>query len=390
MLNADRGRGSSLLGEPNFVAVERGIAEFRAARPVAITAGPDTIFILPVDGINDTQLSAFLRLAAPALPRLILTARRAHAIGIDTAEPIALPLPDAINAKSIYAIAASRQTSGELLDWMQADAAAVAALTLAKLAFRLPALLAVKVEKAALLGFNPPVVTIPADAVAEFRDLAIESLSVASEALVPLHGDINARFVVFRGIVGGESAAIVVNDPDFSKPVAVRLHSACLTGDVFGSRRCDCGDQLRLALKQLAATGGGVILYLDQEGRGLGLANKMRAYELQDEGLDTVDANITLGFDDDERDYGVAGRMLDLIGCARVKLMTNNPNKISGLVEAGIEITDRVPLLTPVHGDNLRYLTAKAARAGHSLDHLFETLSVKDNSIIPDKADAAS
>jgi GTP cyclohydrolase II len=390
MLNADRGRGSSLLGEPNFVAVERGIAEFRAARPVAITAGPDTIFILPVDGINDTQLSAFLRLAAPALPRLVLTARRAHAIGIDTAEPIALPLPDAINAKSIYAVAASRQASGELLDWTQADAAAVAALTLAKLAFRLPALLAVKVEKAALLGFNPPVVTIPADAVAEFRDLAIESLKVASEALVPLHGDINARFVVFRGIVGGESAAIVVNDPDFSKPVAVRLHSACLTGDVFGSRRCDCGDQLRLALKQLAATGGGVILYLDQEGRGLGLANKMRAYELQDEGLDTVDANITLGFDDDERDYGVAGRMLDLIGCARVKLMTNNPNKISGLVEAGIEITDRVPLLTPVHGDNLRYLTAKAARAGHSLDHLFETLSVKDNSIIPDKADAAS
>jgi GTP cyclohydrolase II len=390
MLNADRGRGSSLLGEPNFVAVERGIAEFRAARPVAITAGPDTIFILPVDGINDTQLSAFLRLAVPALPRLVLTARRAHAIGIDTAEPIALPLPDAINAKSIYAVAASRQASGELLDWTQADAAAVAALTLAKLAFRLPALLAVKVEKAALLGFNPPVVTIPADAVAEFRDLAIESLSVASEALVPLHGDINARFVVFRGIVGGESAAIVVNDPDFSKPVAVRLHSACLTGDVFGSRRCDCGDQLRLALKQLAATGGGVILYLDQEGRGLGLANKMRAYELQDEGLDTVDANITLGFDDDERDYGVAGRMLDLIGCARVKLMTNNPNKISGLVEAGIEITDRVPLLTPVHGDNLRYLTAKAARAGHSLDHLFETLSVKDNSIIPDKADAAS
>ena len=195
--------------------------------------------------------------------------------------------------------------------------AATAALALAKLAFRLPALLAVKIEKAALSLFDPPIVTIPADAIAEFRDLAIESLKIASEAQVPLHDDIDARFVVFRGIIGGESAAIVVNEPDFSKPVTVRLHSACLTGDVFGSRRCDCGDQLRLALKQLAATGGGVILYLDQEGRGLGLANKMRAYELQDEGLDTVDANITLGFDDDERDYGVAGRMLDLIGCAR-------------------------------------------------------------------------
>ena len=390
MLNLDRGRGSSLLGEPNFVAVERGIAEFRAARPVAVTAGHDTILILPVDGLGDAQLSSFLMLGAPALPKLILTARRAQAIGIEAAGPVALPLPDAVNAKSIYAIAADRRVSGQLLTWVPADPAAVAALALAKLAFRLPALLAVPIDKTVLALFDPPVVSIPADAVAEFRDLAIESLKVAGDAQVPLHGDINARFVVFRGIVGGESAAIVVNDPDFSKPVAVRLHSACLTGDVFGSRRCDCGDQLRLALKQLAATGGGVILYLDQEGRGLGLANKMRAYELQDEGLDTVDANITLGFDDDERDYGIAGRMLDLIGCARVKLMTNNPAKIDGLIEAGIEITDRVPLLTPVNGDNLRYLTAKAARAGHSLDHLFETVAAKDTSIIPDKADAAS
>lgn len=389
MLNVDRGRGSSLLGEPNFVAVERGIAEFRAGRPIVMSAGEHTILILPVDGINDTQLLSFFRICAPALPKLILTARRARAIGIDTAGPVALSLPVAADAKSIYAIAASRRVSGQF-EPAPADATVSAALALAKLAFRLPALLAVEVKKAALSVFDPPIVTIPAVAVGEFRDLAIESLKIASEAQVPLHGDINARFVVFRGIVGGESAAIIVNEPDFSKPVAVRLHSACLTGDVFGSRRCDCGDQLRLALKQLAATGGGVILYLDQEGRGLGLANKMRAYELQDEGLDTVDANITLGFDDDERDYGVAGRMLDLIGCARVKLMTNNPAKVDGLVEAGIEITDRVPLLTPVNGDNRRYLAAKAARAGHSLDHLFETLSVKDALIIPDKADAAS
>ncbi len=389
MLNVDRGRGSSLLGEPNFVAVERGIAEFRAGRPVAMTSGLDTILILPVDGINDAQLSSYLRLCAPAAPALILTARRARAIGIDACGPVALPLSPAADAESISAIAASRYVSGQFQS-SPADASVAAALALAKLAFRLPALLAVRIEPAILSVFNPPVVSIPADAVGEFRDLAIESLKIASEAQVPLHDDIDARFVVFRGIIGGESAAIIVNEPDFAKPVAVRLHSACLTGDVFGSRRCDCGDQLRLALKQLAASGGGVILYLDQEGRGLGLANKMRAYELQDEGLDTVDANVTLGFDDDERDYGVAGRMLDLIGCAKVKLMTNNPAKIDGLIEAGIEITDRVPLLTPVNGDNRRYLAAKAARAGHSLDHLFETLSAKDTSIIPDKADAAS
>ena len=119
--------------------------------------------------------------------------------------------------------------------------------------------------------------------------------------------------------------------PEFAEPVAVRMHSACLTGDVFGSRRCDCGDQLRLALTQLAQHGGGVILYLEQEGRGLGLPNKIRTYQLQDAGLDTVDANTVLGFDDDERDYGVAVRMLQMLGCTRVRLLTNNPSKLEGL-----------------------------------------------------------
>ena len=123
--------------------------------------------------------------------------------------------------------------------------------------------------------------------------------------------------MVFRDAFGGGSVAVIVGTPDLSKPVPVRLHSACLTGDVFGSRRCDCGDQLRLAPKRLNEAGGGVILYLEQEGRGLGLANKMRAYALQDEGLDTVDANTTLGFDDDERDYGVAARMLQISAAPR-------------------------------------------------------------------------
>jgi GTP cyclohydrolase II len=153
-------------------------------------------------------------------------------------------------------------------------------------------------------------------------------------------------------------------------PVPLRLHSACLTGDVFGSRRCDCGDQLRLALRRLEEEGGGIILYLEQEGRGLGLANKMRTYKLQDEGLDTLDANTTLGFDDDERDYGVAARMLQILGCTRVKVLTNNPAKLDGLMQAGIEVCGRIPLHGPVNADNRRYLTAKAMRAGHKLDHL--------------------
>ena len=159
--------------------------------------------------------------------------------------------------------------------------------------------------------------------------------------------------------------------------VPVRLHSACLTGDVFGSSRCDCGDQLRLATKRLNEEGGGVILYLEQEGRGLGLANKMRAYALQDQGLDTVDANTTLGFDDDERDYGIAARMLQKLGCTRIYLMTNNPAKLDGLKGLGIEVVGRKPLHAPINAHNRRYMTAKAMRAGHKLDHLMAALAAE-------------
>ena len=147
----------------------------------------------------------------------------------------------------------------------------------------------------------------------------------------------------------------------------VRLHSACLTGDVFGSRRCDCGDQLQLALARLESLGGGIILYLAQEGRGIGLANKMRAYRLQDGGLDTRDANTTLGFEDDERDYVVAALMLRKLNCTRIVLLTNNPAKLDGLTKAGIDISARVPLEAPITPHNKRYLTTKAVRSGHKL-----------------------
>ena len=185
---------------------------------------------------------------------------------------------------------------------------------------------------------------------------------------------VRTRFVVFRDAFGDDPVAVIVGTPDLSKPVPVRIHSACLTGDVFGSRRCDCGDQLRLALARLQEAGGGIILYLAQEGRGVGLANKMRTYKLQDAGLDTVDANTTLGFDDDERDYGVAVRMLQMLGCTRVVLLTNNPAKLDGLAKAGIEIAGRMPLETPINADNRRYMTAKATRGGHQLGHVFAAL----------------
>jgi GTP cyclohydrolase II len=215
-------------------------------------------------------------------------------------------------------------------------------------------------------------IAVHADAMTQFRDRILDTLEIVSEARIPLPDGVPARFCVFRDAVGSSPVAIILGEPDFAKPVNVRVHSACLTGDVFGSRRCDCGAQLKLAMAQLSETGGGIVLYLEQEGRGLGLANKMRAYTLQDDGLDTMDANMMLGFDDDERNYGVAARMLKMIGANRVQLLTNNPGKLEALSEGGVEVCARIPLHTEINPENRRYLATKAARAGHWLDDMLE------------------
>jgi GTP cyclohydrolase II len=377
-------RRTALMGLPQHVAVERALSEFRCGRPVIMTHADERIIALPVDGMSDEQLAAFRQLCAPAPLRLVVTERRADSLGLAAAGPIALTINEADGASEILALAVDAQVARSL-DGVAPGPTASAAIELAKVAQRLPALLVAPIGAAAAANCDPPLITIAADAVAPFREAALGTLTVASEAHVPLQGGLSARFVVFRDVIGGTATAVIVGAPDFSQPVPLRMQSACLTGDVFGSRRCDCGDQLRLALARLDEQGGGIILYLRQEGRGLGLANKMRAYQLQDEGLDTLDANATLGFDDDERDYGIAGRMLELLGCKRVLLLTNNPAKLDGLVQAGIEVSGRIPLQGAINADNRRYLTAKATRAGHKLDHLMTALS-EDEPVVDDRA----
>jgi GTP cyclohydrolase II len=366
---------AGLFGATGQVEVERGLAEFRGGRPVLFCDGGQTLLAMPVDGIEAARLAAFRTLCAPTRPRLIVTARRARALGVDADGPMSLALTAGDDVDTIFSLAADVDIE-RAVDAVPAAAAtsASAAIELAKLAQLLPALLAVEAGAGAPAALDPPLIAVRSAAVAQFRRSVVQSLSIAGQAQVPLQGGIAARFVVFRDAIGGGSVAVIVGEPDFSKAVPVRLHSACLTGDVFGSRRCDCGDQLRLALARLDAAGGGVILYLEQEGRGLGLANKMRAYQLQDAGLDTVDANTTLGYDDDEREYSVAVRMLEMLGCTRVRLLTNNPAKLEGLAEGGIDVHARMPLQTPINADNRRYLTAKATRAGHRLDHLVAAL----------------
>ena len=149
----------------------------------------------------------------------------------------------------------------------------------------------------------------------------------------------------------------------------VRVHSECLTGDVFHSLRCDCGEQLDAALRLIAGEGRGVLLYMAQEGRGIGLLNKLKAYELQEQGLDTVDANLALGFAADEREWGIGNQILADLGLTTIRLLTNNPKKVSGLGAYGLQVTEQVPIEVPPQAENVRYLTAKRDRLGHRLHH---------------------
>ncbi|KZE74175.1 3,4-dihydroxy-2-butanone 4-phosphate synthase [Paenibacillus elgii] len=165
-----------------------------------------------------------------------------------------------------------------------------------------------------------------------------------------------------------EHVALVKGKIDSDRPMLVRVHSECLTGDVFHSHRCDCGPQLAAALKQIEEAGSGVLLYMRQEGRGIGLINKLKAYKLQEQGLDTVDANLKLGFAPDLRDYGIGAQILKDLGIGRIRLMTNNPRKIRGLEGYGLEVVERVPLQMEENEDNTNYLHTKQAKLGHLLD----------------------
>ncbi len=261
---------------------------------------------------------------------------------------------------------------GTTVEPLPADSGAGASVALAKLARLLPATVAVPcpgpaleaVEWARAQGLN----AVLAEDVLDHHEAAARALRPVSEARVPLTDAEDTRVIAFRPVDGGiEHLAIVIGQPDPGVAVLTRLHSECFTGDLLGSLRCDCGEQLRGAIAAIAAEGAGLLLYLAQEGRGIGLVNKLRAYNLQDGGLDTVEANEQLGFDDDERIYSPAAEMLRHLGHARVRLMTNNPRKVNALARHRIDVVERVPHSFPANAHNLGYLRAKARRSGHLL-----------------------
>ena len=240
-----------------------------------------------------------------------------------------------------------------------------AAVVLTKAARLLPAALVHTVSDAKAFADQYNLTLVPADAIV---DTALSPLSPIASARLPLDVSEAGRLHVFRPDDGAEEHyAVEIGQPDRSQPVLSRLHSACFTGDLLGSLKCDCGPQLRGALGQMGAEGAGVLLYLNQEGRGIGLANKMRAYSLQDQGFDTVEANHRLGFEDDERDFRIGAEILKRMGFSSVRLLTNNPAKMAKMESCGISVTERVPLKVGENHHNHAYLATKAAKSGHLL-----------------------
>jgi len=240
--------------------------------------------------------------------------------------------------------------------------AASLGIRLAKQAHLLPSVVAVECD-----DISPDLTQIDIDLLRAEIDQTPDFQCV-SQARVPLRVSKDARVHVFRPQDGTEEHYVIeIGQPDRAKAVLARLHSACFTGDLIGSLKCDCGPQLNHALAEMGAEGAGVLLYLNQEGRGIGLANKMRAYALQDQGFDTVEANHRLGFEDDERNFRIGADLLKKLGFASVRLMTNNPAKIARMEKCGISVTERVPLKVGETPENEKYLAVKAEKSGHLL-----------------------
>jgi GTP cyclohydrolase II len=340
------------------ISVERAVAELRAGRPVVLVEGAGRLLVFPAEHLDASSGAALERFEGA---RLILTAQRLGRLGVERVAPglVALPAIDLDRIEGLI-LDEDARIDATVANPTPADEAALDILRLAQL---LPA--------AVLVALDGPVAGLNEVAgcdIRAFRARKITSLRLIGRAPAPLEGAANSEIAVFRGGEGlRDQAAVIVGTPDLAGPVHVRLHSACLTGDLFGSLKCDCGDQLRHTAKFMAENGGGVILYLDQEGRGNGLANKIRAYGLQASGHDTYDADEILGFGLDQRRFGYAARMLDLLGVTRVRLMTNNPKKIEALRAAGLDVSDQRIQGRPTP-QNIHYLATKRDRAGHFLD----------------------
>ncbi len=351
------------MSEPANTA--RAIDALRRGWPVVID---DVLTALAIETADDPRLLAF---DGKDRADLLISSGRAITMKLANQREAATPdAPVMVSRESWVDLAAATALANPATDLANplqgpyramacsAPEAAQAALLLARHAGLLPAFFvrsgvsedAAKASSAGIAAWDAP-----------------HRFVIAARARLPVAACDHAEIVAFcTPEAANEQVALVIGQPDGNPPL-VRLHSECLTGDVLGSLKCDCGPQLDAALAAIAASGWGILLYLRQEGRGIGLINKLRAYQLQDQGFDTVDANTRLGFAIDARDFGIAARMLNLLGQDRIRLMTNNPDKVARLEAEGVTVVERVPHALPPNPHNARYLATKRDRTGHDL-----------------------
>jgi GTP cyclohydrolase II len=361
------------LGPSIVERLARARADLRMGVPVVLTGGGRGALAAAAETLDASRLAA-LR-AQAGRPVLAITAKRAATLkaraydgdlarirlptdtGVAWLRAVADPADD-LRVPLKGPLVAERDGPADLHR---------AAIALAKAARLLPAAVLVEVPDALALSLRESLTLI--DLASAAPELERESpLHPVVSARLPMAAAAAGRVHIFRPEDGGdEHYAIEIGAPPRDAPVLARLHSACFTGDVLGSLKCDCGAQLRAALAQMGAEGAGVLLYLNQEGRGIGLANKLRAYSLQDQGFDTVEANHRLGFEDDERDFRTGAQILRRMGFRAVRLMTNNPAKVAMMAASGLTVTERVPLRVGQTAENAGYLATKAAKSGHLL-----------------------
>jgi GTP cyclohydrolase II len=348
--------------------VRHAILDVRAGLPVLIAPADATapsLIALAAETATEAGLAAVQR-AAAGQKLLILAASRGQAV---TGTPqthglTALQLPPGqLTQAALLALADPTQPqTAPPVALAQAGPLAATALRLAKLGHLLPAMLVAEAPP------GTPLTTVTAADILTYQAEATTTLARVAEAAVPLAEAEHARLVAYRPADGGpEHLALLIGQPEQADAPLVRIHSECFTGDLLGSLRCDCGPQLHQAIRRMAAEGAGVLLYMAQEGRGIGLVNKLRAYALQDRGLDTLDANRALGWAADERDFAAAALMLRDLGITRVRLLTNNPDKVAALDAAGITVAGRLRHAIAANGVNDGYLETKARRFGHLL-----------------------
>ncbi len=350
--------------------LNRARADLRMGLPVALTDGPGAALVIAAEGLTPDRLADLRRVAAE--PVLALTGHRAQTLKAraydgDVAR-VVIP-PDAgtdwLEALADPADDLAQPMKGPLVTRREGPADLHrAAIRLVKSAQLLPAAVVAETPEAAALAAAHGLTVLRCTE----TDMPETRLAPVIAARLPMRLAGAGRLHVFRPDDGGvEHYAIEVGRPDRHAPVLARLHSACFTGDVLGSLKCDCGPQLHAALAAMREAGSGILLYLNQEGRGIGLANKMRAYSLQDQGFDTVEANHRLGFEDDERDFRLGAELLRRLGFSRVRLLTNNPAKVAMLEKGDIRVVERVPLKAGRTDENAAYLAVKAEKSGHLL-----------------------